>query len=322
MSFFGKACRGVVVNLIKTEITNIGDPFLLNDDGTYYMYATSAGDGFLVWKGTELTNLTLVGHCMTKPDTYGENCFWAPEVVKRADGKYVMHYTARLEGRGQRCGVAVADDPCGPFVDVYPDKPMFDYGYQVIDATVFADDDGQHYIYYVRDCWDNVVDGVHTSQIYGAQLDDTLTKITSEPVLIATPQKPWECHKVPAPCMCDVDRYIMEGMKVEFLWNEAPYVIKRDGKYLLTYSFNCFDSRYYGIGLSKSNKPLGEFVKCDEPLLQINDGDICGVGHSAFFNDKNGKLTLVAHCHADYAHPDGNRRVVFCDGEELLAKVK
>lgn len=66
------------MNLIKTEITNIGNPFLLNDDGTYYMYATSAGDGFLVWKGTELTNLTLVRHCMTKPDTYGENCFCAP----------------------------------------------------------------------------------------------------------------------------------------------------------------------------------------------------------------------------------------------------
>lgn len=310
------------MNLIKTDIVNIGDPFVLYDNGTYYLYATSAPDGFLVWAGKSLTELSPCGYCLRKPDTYGENCFWAPEVVKRADGKYVMHYTARLGNCGQRCGVAIADSPMGPFVDVNAGKPMFDFGYAVIDATVFADDDGQHYIYYVRDCWDNVVDGVHTSQIYCARLDETLTKITSEPVLVATPQKPWECHKVPAPCICDVDRYIMEDKHEQFLWNEAPYVIKRDGKYLLTYSFNCFDSRYYGIGLAVSARPDGDFVKYDKPLVQINDGVTCGVGHSAFFVGADGKLTIVAHCHTDYNRPDGNRRVVFADADEVLSSAK
>jgi hypothetical protein len=48
-----------------------------------------------------------------------------------------------------RIGVAVADKPTGPFVDM-TDKPIFDPGYPIIDANVFFDTDGRSYLYYSR----------------------------------------------------------------------------------------------------------------------------------------------------------------------------
>lgn len=302
----------------KTNIVNIGDPFVLLENGTYYLYATSASDGFLVWKGTDLNKLEKVGYCLEAKNSFGDGRFWAPEVVKRKDGKFILHYTANMPNAGLRCGVAIADSPLGPFADVFPGKPMFDLGGGTIDATCFVDDDGSAYLYYSRDCWDNVVDGVNTSQIFAVRLDETLTRVVSSPVLVATPQKRWETHKIPAPCIRDVDRYVQEEKHVAFLWNEAPYVVKRNGLYCLTYSANCFDSRYYGVGLAVSRSPLGNFVKAEEPLLQINDGQTCGVGHSAFFTTQQNKTMMVFHCHTDYNNPSGNRRVCFCDGDKLL----
>ena len=39
---------------IVTEITHIGDPFVLLCGDTYYMYATSAPDGIKVFTATDL----------------------------------------------------------------------------------------------------------------------------------------------------------------------------------------------------------------------------------------------------------------------------
>ena len=47
-------------------------------------------------------------------------------------------------------GVAVADNPAGPFIDAIG-KPLinsFHNGAQPIDQFVFKDDDGQYYMYY------------------------------------------------------------------------------------------------------------------------------------------------------------------------------
>ena len=84
------------------------------------------------------------------------------------DGKYFMHYSARW-GKNQslRIGVAVADSPTGPFLDVF-NRPMFDFGYAAIDGHVLIDDDGHKYLYYSRDCSENIVDGRHESHLYVA----------------------------------------------------------------------------------------------------------------------------------------------------------
>lgn len=298
------------MNLVKTNITNIGDPFVMIHNGVYYMYATSSANGFCVWSGSSLDNLQPQGLCYLAQNSFGINCFWAPEVVRRADGKFVMFFTAR-DARldSLRVGVALADSPLGPFVDI-ADNPLGNDG-ATIDASCFIDDDGKAYLYYVKDCWENVVDGTHVSQIYVVRLDDTLTKVISDPVLVAYPTEPWESKPYPAPLVCELDDWLQRDKREYFLWNEGPFVCKKDGLYYLTYSANCFDSRYYGVGVATAKSPLGPFVKQSEPLLQINDGQTGGTGHSMFFDD-NGQTMMALHCHTDYSKPNGNRRFCYC----------
>ena len=40
--------------MIKTAITGIGDPYVLLHNGKYYMYATSASDGFKYYTSENL----------------------------------------------------------------------------------------------------------------------------------------------------------------------------------------------------------------------------------------------------------------------------
>ena len=60
--------------MIRTEITGIGDPFILKDGDTYYMYATSAPDGFKYFTSKNLTDWTKGGYCY-KDSPWGENIF-------------------------------------------------------------------------------------------------------------------------------------------------------------------------------------------------------------------------------------------------------
>lgn len=301
------------IRYTATQITGIGDPFILNENGTYYLYATSSPEGIFVWKGNDLNNLHKVGRCYLKEDSFGYDNFWAPEVVKRADGKYVMHFTARDRAdKVLRTGVAISDSPEGPFTDAIKGKPMFVTDTATIDASCFVDDDGSGYLYFVKDCSNNIVNGVHTSQIYACRTSDDLTQLTGEAVLVATPSKEWESHSLSAPLMVLTEDNEWVDSKEKFVWNEGPSVIKHDGKYYMTYSANCFDSRYYGVGVAVATNPMGPFEKYDTPVLSYIDNVLSGPGHNSFFKDNDGRLMCAFHCHTHYDKPSGDRRFCYC----------
>lgn len=299
---------------VATDITKTGDPFVLYENGTYYMYATHDNKGISFWKGPSPDKLKYSGICYFKEDSFGCECFWAPEVVKRADGKFVMHFTARDRKDGiLRTGVAVADSPEGVFKDAFKGKAMFDIGMATIDASCFVDDDGKAYLFFVKDCSTNIIDGIHTSQIFAAELSVDLTKLVSEPVLIAEPSQKWETKSLPAPCMGLVEEFENKGENSAFLWNEAPSVIKHGGKYFLTYSANCFDSRFYSVGCAVADSPLGKYVKYDNnPIMSYIEGELSGPGHNSFFKAENGETLCAFHAHTNYDKPSGDRRFCFC----------
>ena len=87
--------------------------------------------------------------------------------------------------------------------------------------------------------------------------------------------------------------------------NEGSYILKHNGIYYMTYSANSYESPFYGVGCATATDIMGEWAKYDEnPLLQ-NPGGLVGVGHSAMFTDKEGKLRIVFHAHKDKSniHP-------------------
>lgn len=279
--------------LIRTKITGIGDPFLVKEGSVFHAFATSAPDGFLRFTSKDLKEWRKEGYCY-RESAWAENCFWAPEVYSYRE-KYYMLYTGRWKAKHSlRLGLAVANSPCGPFEDLAP-APLFDFGYACIDGTLFFDDDGKMYLYFVRDCSENVIDGVHTSEIYCARLSADLRSFETEPVKIVSPCLGWETEHSP-----------------DWRWNEGPALLKHDGKYYLNFSVNCYDSPDYCIGCAVAASPFGPFEKYAEPVLKGREGDFSGPGHNSFFR-VDGKLLTAFHIHSDPHRPSGDRRMCIAE---------
>lgn len=282
------------------DINNIGDPFILEARGKYYCFPTSAPNGFKVWSSEDLIEWEDEGLAYKRTgSSWSGDSYWAPEVVEY-ENKFYMFYTARtLNNPTLRIGLAISDNPEGPYID-YEDKPFYDPGYAVIDASVFIDDDGRKYMYYSIDCSENIIDGVHESHIAVIELADDLMSTVGEPVVISKPDQPWEQISGP-----------------EWLWNEGPIILKRNDKYYMFYSANGFADKAYSVGYSVSDNPMGPFEKHHQPLLWHTEPDketgipaISGPGHNslALSPDKK-EIFIVYHTHTKPDRPSGDRQV-------------
>ncbi|MBN1300527.1 MAG: family 43 glycosylhydrolase [Melioribacteraceae bacterium] len=96
---------------------------------------------------------------------------WAPDCIYR-NGKYYFYFPARAKDaeprKGFRVGVAVSDEPYGPFKpESEPIKGVFG-----IDPNVFIDEDKQAYLYW------------SAGKIFVAKLKENMVELDSEPMLI------------------------------------------------------------------------------------------------------------------------------------------
>ena len=254
----------------KRPVANVplADPFILLHDGTYYAYGTGAENGIPVWVSDDLQTWhkapgrATEGLSLQQDDVYGDRWCFAPEVYC-VDGIFYMFFSAQ-----SRICVAVADSPLGPFVQ-REKKPMIE-GEKCIDNTLFIDDDGRKYMYF-----DRFNDGLN---IWVCELESNLLGI-----------KPGTMQKC-----------IHVSQEWETVWprvNEGCFVIKHTGIYYMTYSANSYERPNYGVGCATAESPAGPWAKYDHnPLLQF-PGDLVGVGHSAMFKDKSGRLRIVFHAH-------------------------
>ena len=132
-----------------SNITKIGDPYVLKVDSIYYLYATSSALGFKVWQSSDLTNWTEKGLALDKnnpSNQWGKGNFWAPE-VKEYRNKFYMTYSAIDTNGLMKIRIARSDKPTGPFINW--SAPFFrsdEYSY--IDADLFLDND-KAYLFYV-----------------------------------------------------------------------------------------------------------------------------------------------------------------------------
>lgn len=276
------------------EMTNIGDPFILKDGEKYYMYATSAPTyGFMVWESNNLVDWEEAGVVydhINMEEQWAIGDFWAPEVIKK-DDTYYMAYSARNNSDSLRIAVATSDSPTGPFVDVNPDLIKEEGSY--IDGHFFIDEDDTAYFYYVKDNYENIVDGNNISQIYVQEMSEDLLDLVGEPELLLEPDQEWE------------------DPTGDFQWNEGPFVLKHEGLYYLMYSANFFGGENYAIGYARSTSPMGPFEKSEEnPILSSDlEQEVSGPGHnSVTVGLDNETLYAVYHIHTDSENPSGDRR--------------
>lgn len=321
----------------------LADPYVLQADGKYYMYGTGGGarNGFAAYSSTDLVNWKSEGQVYYANNANGWSdstaawggAYWAPEVYQY-QSKFYMFYSAQWkQNPGKdlenfRIGVAVADSPTGPFVDLYK-KPVFDPGYPIIDANLLFDTNGKIYLYYSRACYEHPVDSevatwaktkgwfdkIEESWVYGVELKSDFSGVIGEPVIQLRPpvkmndkQAEWESRSV-------------TSREVNRRWTEGSFIFKHGETYYMMYSANYFGGKNYAVGYATSKNPLGPFTKAsNNPVLQKNTekgGVVTGTGHNsvAYSHDRK-KMFCVYHARTTAT---GEERVVFIDQMKILS---
>ncbi len=108
-----------------------GDHFGMRD---YHVFSMASPDG-------EVTDHGVVLDIDDVP--WAERQMWAPDAAEK-DGKYYFYFPARASDGLFKLGVAVGDNPEGPF-QAEPEPMTGSYS---IDPAVYADDNGEYYIYW------------------------------------------------------------------------------------------------------------------------------------------------------------------------------
>jgi hypothetical protein len=248
--------------IIKTDNNPVlhgyyADPEILYSEktGKCYLYPTS--DGFTGWSGNyfktfssdNLVDWKDEGIIITlgKDVTWADRNAWAPCIVeKKINGQYKYFY---YFSAAQKIGVAVADNPAGPFTD--SGKPLIDKRPegvnrgQQIDQDVFIDPKtGRSYIY-----WGN-------GYMAGAELNDDMVSIKPGTTVILKPDK---------------------------TFREGTYVFYRNGVYYFMWSEDDTRSENYRVRYATSDSPLGDFTISKNNLVIAKDVEagIYGTGHNS-----------------------------------------
>lgn len=317
-----------------------GDPYVLFTNGMYYLYGTGGADkGFAAYSSKDLVNWKPEGQVYfhnnsngwSDPATAWDGAYWAPEVYERG-GKFYLFYSAqwkhnpKKEMENFRIGVAVAEKPVGPFIDLF-NRPVFDPGYPILDANVFFDTDGKAYLYYSRAAYKHPVKSevaawakqngwyseIEESWVYGVQLKPDFSGVIGQPVLLLRPpvsmkdkQAEWESRSV-------------TSKEVARRWTEGSVTFKKGNTYYIMYSANHFGGEHYAVGYATGKTPLGPFKKAaNNPVLQKNShkgGTVTGTGHNSITWSPDGKEMFCVY-HGRTA-ATGEERVVFIDRMEV-----
>ncbi len=315
----------------------LADPYVLYDgDKGYYMYGSGGGaeNGFSTYSSKDLINWKNEGQVYygNNKNGWGTGDYWAPEVYEM-QGKYYMFYSAQWKNNPTnelenfRIGVAVADKPTGPFIDMSK-TPVFDPGYPIIDANVMFDENGKIYLYYSRCCYKHAVKSevadwakkkgwfkeIEESWVYGIELKPDFTGTIGKPVLLLRPpitmkdkQAEWESRSV-------------TSKEVNRRWTEGSVTFKKGSVYYIMYSANYFGGKNYAVGYATAKSALGPYKKAsNNPVLQKNTatgGNVTGTGHNSItYSPDHKEMYCVYHGRTTTT---GDERVVFIDRMQIL----
>jgi arabinoxylan arabinofuranohydrolase len=233
------------------------DPDILYSEKNkkYYLYPTS--DGFDSWSGYYFKTFSSIDLKNWKDEgvildlkrdvSWADRNAWAPCIIeKKIKGKYKYFY---YFSAAQKIGVAVADEPTGPFVD--SGKALIDFrpegvkGGQEIDPDVFTDPKtGKSYLY-----WGN-------GYMAAAELNEDMVSIKKNTLKVMTPDSSFR---------------------------EAIYVFFRKGLYYFLWSEDDTRSENYRVRYATSTSPMGPLNIPKDNLILVKDPSqgIYGTGHNS-----------------------------------------
>lgn len=268
LSLYCNANDDKSIKIIENELP-IADPYVLFHNGKYYAYGTRI-DGFEVYISEDLKHWKRNENLALSPqNSWGTRSFWAPEVYYvTTKKKFYMFYSV-----DEHICVASSSSPEGPFIQ--EEKKPIIAKEKGIDSSLFIDDDGTPYLFYVRFTDGNV--------IWMAEMNNDLQSIKAETLTkCMSASEPWE--------------------KKQATVVEGPSILKRGNTYYLIYSANHFESQDYAVGYATASSPKGPWKKYSgNPILRRDHpsaSGLLGTGHGAPFISADGGYKYIYHAHA------------------------
>ena len=251
------------------------DPDIDYFDGKFWIFPTT--DGYSGWSGTvfhafsseDMVNWTDEGVILDLANdnpgtndkgvqiaasTWAVGSAWAPSIEEK-NGKYYFYYCGKFSNGQSAIGVAVADNPAGPYVDkgeaLLTVSMCRNAGVsmgQAIDPSVFTDDDGTSYITF----------GNGSAAI--AELNDDMMSIK------------------------DGSLKQLNGLRD---FRESVVVIKANGKYHWTWSCDDTGSPNYHVNYGVSDTIDGNITYVKTLLSKDEANGLLGTAHQSMLHIKD-----------------------------------
>ncbi len=284
---------------MKLNEIHIRDPFILSDNGKYYMYGTrgyeSSGSfsGLDVYDSTDLECWSAPKNILSLPsDFWGTEDCWAPE-VHRYNGRYYMLVSFKSPSHRRATHILVSDSPSGPFVP-HGTEPVTPPDWECLDGTLYVEDN----IPYIVFCheWQQI----GTGEICAIRLTPDLKRAAGDPFVLFNASEPdWA-----------------DGIKTHIgtaFVTDGPFLRKLSDDRLLMIWSSFSKGRYIeAVSFSDNNKLTGKWLHSSKPLFKA-DG-----GHGMLFTSYDGRLMFVMH--SPNIPPNERPSITVMDEQKLSEK--
>jgi len=200
---------------------------------------------------------------------------YAPTVVRQG-GRFLL--------MASESAIYASASPLGPFKEI--GRPKLPAGVPgTTDPMLFVDDDGRLFFYW--GC-------TETRGIFGVELDrDDPTRTVGEAkklIPFSPDTHPWE-------------RVGEFNQNSNAGWVEGSWMVKRQGRYYLTYSAGGTEHRAYAMGAYVGASPLGPFTaQAHNPILRTTAGLITGTAHGSIVKGPGDQWWVFYTVAAGVAH--------------------
>lgn len=232
LSIFLALLLPVAVAGAANPVLRGADPHAAIFEKQLWIYPTGGGRSgeFFVWSSKDFKQWEKHGPVFAldaapwvKDDGVDRHGAWAPCTIQ-ANRKYYLYFSVGPQNpTPSRIGVAVADQPTGPFVD--SGKPLLTggNGFEAIDPFVFKDpQSGKHFFY---------AGGSAGAKLRVFELNPDLISFARE-IQIETPRE----------------------------FTEGPCIHFRKGRYYLSYSHGSYRDNSYSVHYSTAPSPTGPWT--------------------------------------------------------------
>jgi beta-xylosidase len=258
------------------------DPEATIFNHTYWIYPTFSAPYnkqvfFDAFSSPDLVHWTKHPHVLDTVNVHwARRAVWAPAIVQK-DKQFFLFFGANDIQNDQQyggIGVAVANDPAGPFKD-YLGKPLisrFYNGAQPIDQFIFKDTGGQYYI------------------IYGGWQHCNIAKLNKDFTGI-----------IPFDDSTSFKEITPAG------YVEGPFMFIRKGKYYLMWSEGGWTGPDYSVAYAIADNPLGPFKRIGK-ILQQDANIATGAGHHSVIQIPHKDDWYIIYHRRPLTEKDGNSR--------------